>query len=100
MGRVRIDAGAWHDVMEIAEYFGEMNLASSAAHSLLDELERKRAIYARQPGMGDLRDDLGDELRSFTFRKWYVAIYRPLSDGIDVVRVFDARSDYGRHFEE
>jgi len=86
--------------MEIAEYLGEMTLAPSVARSLLDELERKGAAYARQPEMGDLRDDLGEELRSFTFRKWYVALYRPLSDGIDIVRVFDGRSDYGRHFEE
>lgn len=96
MSRVRIDAQAWYDVMEIAEYLGQLNLAPSVAHSLLDELQRKGDVYARQPGMGDLRDDL----RSFTFRKRYVAINRPLSDGIDIVRVFDGRSDYGRHFDE
>ena len=48
--------------------------------------------------MGDLRDDLGPDLRSFAFRRWYVAVYEPLSDGIRVLRVFDGRSDYARHF--
>lgn len=48
--------------------------------------------------MGDLRDDLGEDLRSFTFRRWYVAVYQPREDGIRVLRVFDARSDYFRHF--
>ena len=48
--------------------------------------------------MGDLREDLGEGFRSFTFRTWYVGVYRPLTDGIHVLRVFDARSDYARHF--
>jgi hypothetical protein len=50
--------------------------------------------------MGDLRDDLGDDLRSFTFRRWYVAIYEPFDDGIRVLRVFDGCSEYGRYFVE
>lgn len=69
-----------------------------AATAVVDEFERKGASYARQPLMGDLRDDLGENLRSFVFRRWYVAIYEPLGDGIRVLRVFDGRRDYARHF--
>ncbi len=49
--------------------------------------------------MGDPRDDLGPGLRSFPFRKNYVVIYRPLDDGIDMLRVFHTAHDYPRLFQ-
>lgn len=54
--------------------------------------------YARQPLMGDRREDLGPGLRSFPFKKNYVVIYRPLDDGIDVLRIFHSARDYPRLF--
>ncbi|MGC1274275.1 MAG: type II toxin-antitoxin system RelE/ParE family toxin [Planctomycetaceae bacterium] len=100
MGRARIDVQAWRDVVAIARYLGEVRRNPSAARKLIDEFECKAAVYARQPKMGDLRNDLEDDLRSFTFRRWYVAVYRPLADGIDVLRVFDGRRDYAKFFFE
>jgi len=94
MNRARIDAQAWNDVVEIAEFLGEVRKNPEAARKLIDEFERKASTYARQPDMGDLRDEIPGDLRSFLFRKWYIAIYRPLPDGIDILRVFDARSDF------
>lgn len=100
MGRVRVEVSAWHDLMEIAEYLSQVSKDSTAGLKLFDEFDRKSEIYARQPGMGDLLDDPDDGLRSFTFKGRYLAVYEPLADGINVMRVFDARSDYGRHFGE
>lgn len=90
----------WFDLLELAGYLADIAGNRRSAHDLAEEFDRKREIYGRQPEMGDLREDLGPGLRSFTFRKWYVAVYRPLSDGIDVIRIFDGRSDFGRHFGE
>jgi plasmid stabilization system protein ParE len=96
--RVRVEPDAWRDVIAIAEFIGEARKNPAAACDFLEEFDRKCEVYARQPGMGDLRDDLSGHHRSFTFRRWYLALYEPLSDGIRVLRVFDARRDYGRHF--
>ncbi len=98
MSRIRVEAEAWRELLEIAGYMVNAAKNRKAAVRLSDEFDRKCEIYARQPEMGDLRDDLGDDLRSFTFRTWYVAVYEPLDDGIRVPRVFDGRSEYGRHF--
>ncbi len=98
MSRAEVDALAVCDIAEIAEFIGETRKNPPAARNLIDEFARKCEIYARQPEMGDLRDDLEEGLRSFTFRTWYVAVYEPLDDGINVLRVFDGRSEYGRHF--
>jgi plasmid stabilization system protein ParE len=48
----------------------------------------------------DLSEDLGPDVRCFSFRKNYVVIYRPLDDGIDVLRVFHTSRDYARLFRE
>ena len=48
--------------------------------------------------MGELRDDLGPDIRMFAFRKNYIVLYRPLDDGIDVLRVFHTARDYPRLF--
>ena len=100
MGRVRVEVSAWQDLMEIAEYLSRAGKDSTAGMKLFDEFDRKAEIYARQPGMGDLLDDPDDGLRSFTFKGRYLAVYEPLSDGINVMRVLDARSDYGRRLDE
>lgn len=100
MSRLKVEADAWYDLLAIGSYLADVAKNRRAARALADEFDRKCEIYSRQPHMGDQRDDLGDNVRSFTFRRWCVAIYRPIGDGIRVLRVFDARSDYGRHFSE
>lgn len=100
MNRAHVEAEAWYDIIGLAEFLGEVRRNREAARALLREFDRKCEIYARQPEMGDLQNDFGTGRRSFTFRKWYVAVYEPLPDGINVIRVFDGRSDYGPHFEE
>ena len=69
-----------------------------AADRFMDELQRKMESHSRQPLMGDLREDLGEGIRSFPFKKNYVVIYRPLEDGIDVLRVFHSARNYPRLF--
>jgi len=36
----------------------------------------------------------------FTFKKNYVVIYRPIGDGVDVLRILHGRRDYSRLFHE
>lgn len=49
--------------------------------------------------MGELCPDLGEGIRIFAFGK-YVVIYRPLDDGIDVLRVFQGHRDYPTLFRQ
>lgn len=98
MAQARVEAEAWYDLLILAGYLADVAKNRRAAHALGEEFDRKCEIYSRQPAMGDLMDGFGGRYRSFTFRRWYVAIYEPLADGIRVLRVFDGRSDYTRRF--
>ena len=82
------------DLREISDYIGVENQSSVAAHKFLDDFEEKCLAYANQPEMGEPRDDLEEGLRSFTFKKHYVVVYRPFEDGIDVLRVIHGAQDY------
>jgi toxin ParE1/3/4 len=95
---VHVDPAAEDDLASIARYIGVDRQSPQAATDVIEAFRRKCEPYAHQPEMGDLRTELGDDLRSFTFMRNYVAIYRPLEDGIDVLRVFHGARDYVRLF--
>jgi toxin ParE1/3/4 len=98
-GRVFRTPAARADLREIAEYLGVENQSPIAAQRFLDEFEEKCVVYANQPRMGDPRTDLGEAIRSFTFKKTYIVINQPLEIGIEVIRVFHGARDYPRLFE-
>ena len=88
------------DVEELADAVARFAGSRTSGERFIAELRSKCEAHARQPTMGDPRDDLAPGLRGFVFRKKYVAIYRPLPDGIVVLRVFLATRDYGRFFHQ
>ncbi|MGH3452745.1 MAG: type II toxin-antitoxin system RelE/ParE family toxin [Haloechinothrix sp.] len=98
MSIVHIDVKAEDDLAAIARYIGIEKQNPRAARDLVEEFYAKCESYAHQPLMGDARPDLDPEVRSFTFKKNYVAIYEPLDDGINVVRVFHGAQDYQKQF--
>lgn len=98
MGQVHRSAEADIDLDAIGEYIGRQSDSVQTAVRFLAELRQTLESYARQPLMRELRDDLGPEIRMFAFRRNYVVLYRPLHNGIDVLRVFHAARDYPRLF--
>lgn len=98
MPAIRIDQLAEDDLARIAMHIGVEHHDPDAACRFIDDIHAKFAQYARQPEMGEPRDDLSGDLRSFPFKKSYVVIYRCLDDGIDVLRVIHGARDYRRLF--
>lgn len=84
------------DLVEIVDFIARDNPV--AAFRLLDRLEEKFAMLARQPLIGEPRDDLGEGVRQFTVGN-YVIYYRSLDDGALILRVLhgarDVRSLFG-----
>jgi toxin ParE1/3/4 len=58
----------------------------------------KCELLAEQPGIGRPRSDLAPDLRSFVVGR-YLIFYRPLDDGIEVVRVLHGARDIEAAFE-
>lgn len=87
---------AERDLDEIWFYIAKDNI--DAADRVLRRIQDKCRQYAAQPLMGDLRDDLAENLRNFVVGS-YVIFYRPLTDGIEVVRVIHGARDVDAIFE-
>ena len=83
------------DLTEIWCYIAKDSRA--AADRFLEAVERKGEILARFPLMGQVCDDLAPDLRFFTMDR-YVIFYRPIDEGIEIVRVVSGVRDIGGLF--
>lgn len=90
MSRYDITAPAKDDLDEIWDYIARDNI--TAANQLLDQLHLKLALLAYSPGIGRPRDRLLLGLRSFPVGN-YLLFYRPIPDGIELVRVLHGARD-------
>jgi toxin ParE1/3/4 len=63
----------------------------------LDEIEAKFHLLAKSPEIGTSRPDLMENLRSFPIKK-YVIFYRPIKNGVEIVRVLHGGRDIARLF--
>jgi len=98
MARLRFDSDAKHDLREIVRYIGIDQSRPNTAHKVAVKVYRECQRYARNPLMGEQRDDLLAGIRVFTVRP-YVVLYHPLDDGIRVARVVHGARDYPALFK-
>jgi toxin ParE1/3/4 len=87
---------ALQDYRDIWKYIAADN--PDAADSLLAKIDLKLELYARYPKMGQNRDDLSPDIRSFPVGK-YLVFYRARKDGIEVARVIHGARQLGSLFE-
>ena len=103
MPTVKRSSDAETDLLSIYLYIGREKRSPTAAERLLRAIEEKCFEYAGQPLMGTSRPDLGQGIRVFPCgtksnqREW-VVVYRPIDDGIEIVRVFRGKQDYPNLF--
>lgn len=84
MSSYRNSSAAHSDIEEIAAYIFERNLM--AAHHFLDLLEEICELLAEHPGLGRLRSELGEGLRSFPVGN-YLVFYVSDKEGIAIAKV-------------
>ena len=84
---------AERDLDDIWDYISQDSPA--AATSLLRQLDVKFQMLAKNPQMGQDRSDLAPFVRYFSLGN-YVVFFRPISDGIELVRVLHGARDSGR----
>ncbi|MCI0485827.1 MAG: type II toxin-antitoxin system RelE/ParE family toxin [Blastocatellia bacterium] len=78
------------DLLDIWDYVAADSLAK--ADRLLNTINKQCEKLARFPEMGRARDELAPSLRSFPVGK-YVIFYRPIEDGVEVVRVLHGKRE-------
>ena len=83
------------DLVEIWDYIAEDSEAR--ADSFVDQIDKKFKALAQRPGIGRLRDELEESLRSFPVGR-YIIFYIPLSNGVEIVRVLHSARDMNADF--
>ena len=94
---------ARRDLAESADYIARDSL--DAALRFLDAAEAAFELLAAMPQMGTLcgfRSPEASGLRMWSIRGFqnYIVFYRPLEDGVDVVRVIHGARDIQAIFDE
>lgn len=85
--------------LDLVEIWTQIALDSpKQADGFVDRIGKKLELLARLPRMGRRRDELAPGLRSFPVGD-YLIFYKPLEDGIVVVRVLSGFRDIDALFE-
>jgi toxin ParE1/3/4 len=90
MSRYRLTQTAQRDLAEIWAYVAADR--PSAARKLVQAIVDRFVLLSQHPLLGEVRDDLAPGVRIFTYRT-YVIGYRPMADGIEIVRVVSGHRD-------
>ena len=81
-----------HSLKEIGQYIARESGSRKIATDFLHRIQEKCEVYARQSGMGEMRPDLGEEIRCFTVGS-YVIFYRPIEQGVLLVAIIHGARD-------
>jgi toxin ParE1/3/4 len=93
MARIVHSPAAEDDLLEIWLGLAANNV--SAAERLMDDLDVATQLLATQPLIGKGRREFGAGIRSFPVRD-YVLVYRPILNGVELVRVVHGARDLER----
>ncbi|MCI0438505.1 MAG: type II toxin-antitoxin system RelE/ParE family toxin [Chloroflexi bacterium] len=97
MPQVRRLPAAQDDLDEIWDYISQNSPAS--ATRLLRRIDRVCDMLSDNPYIGRARSELAPGLRSFPVGS-YIVFYRPIEDGVEVVRVVHGSRDIEALFEQ
>lgn len=87
---------ARNDLVEIWDYIADDSEAS--ADAFVDMIDQKLLSLASNPGIGIARGELAERLRSFPVGR-YIIFYRPISEGVEIVRVLHGSRDIDALFQ-
>jgi len=95
MGKVTRTPQAEESRLEIWKYIARDNV--DAADRMIRRIDEKCALYADSPLLGDIREDLGSDIRRFHVEK-YEVLYRSHRGGIVVLLVVHSSRDIASVF--
>jgi len=96
MNQYRVSASARVDLEEIWSYIAQDN--PDAADKFIRALVSRFPKLAAMPELGRQRDELTTRLRSFPVGR-HVIFYRPMENGVEIVRVLHGARDLPPLFE-
>ena len=97
MSQFRISTQAAQDIGNIWKYVAPNNL--KAANRLFDTLRESFPKLAKFPQLGRERSELAPFLRTFPVKN-YLIFYRPIDEGIEIVRILHGSQDIETIFQD
>jgi toxin ParE1/3/4 len=97
MDRVVRSPRAVIDLADIVEYIAVHNV--TAARRLLERFDDLFDQLAQNPQMGQRREELARGARTMSVGN-YVVVFRPISDGVEVIRVVHGARDIDALFAD
>jgi len=92
---------AKQDVDDIYDFIARRDRRPETAEKVVRELvlhcESYAEAFAAGNSIGTLRPSLGENVWVFTHKRWVIG-FRPIQDGIEVLRVVDGARDFSRLF--
>ena len=90
---------ARQDIDDIYVYIAHSDGRPLTADIFVSELvlrcESYAEAFAASHLIGTPRSDLGEQIRVFSHKRW-VVVFRPIENGIEVLRVVDGSRDFSR----
>ena len=90
MSRLKFTLLAQQDLLDIGDFIAKDNPA--AAGSFVQQLQDRCLSLSENPRTGSKREELKPNLRSVS-QGHYLIFYRPLTDGIEVIRIIHGARD-------
>ena len=90
MGKVRYTSRAREDLLKIWEWIAPDSPV--IADRVYDAIEARCGTLCNRPQLGRPRPEIGQGARSLVIERW-IALYRVVEDGVQVVRVVDGARD-------
>jgi plasmid stabilization system protein ParE len=99
MSNLQLSPHGRRDIDEIYDYIARRDQRPLTADNVVRKLQEACQFYADSIAsgfmIGTARSDLGEAYRIFTHKRW-VILFRPIHDGIEVLRVVDGSRDFTR----
>ena len=87
MSRIELTALAADDLAEIWYYISIEQKSPENADALIDEIDERFQLLARQPMVGESVDTLRKDTRRSIVKQRFLVYYEPRKDGIVILRV-------------
>jgi len=94
VGRLRFTRRAREDLLEIWLYVAAQN-SEAVADRVYERIEEVCQLLKQHPQLGPARPKIHRDARSLVIERW-VALYRVVEDGAQVVRVVDGARDLAK----
>ena len=93
MSRLRFTRRARQDLLDLWLYIAARNL--QAADRVYDRIEQSCQVLKDYPQFGPARPEIGEGARALVIEHW-IALYRLVEGGVQVVRIVDGVRDLTR----